>query len=361
MLRSAGQYKASFPLSQEQRIEREDEETLVEEAIETKERQIIKKMQSRSRRKMEREYRKLRERYSSEQRFIEAGRELMQGVSVRPDPLKDTGEGEPAPIPWPFPDVHTGAYSWSDETFGGNYDTPIASRRTRGYTDEAAAWVREEPGQVAAVDFCLLGDYYQGIETDHGTELDVDTREERVWAEGGEVALYAVERWREVAETVHVRVVPGNHAPGDEYKLAYGLQWAFSEVEDVQVHVHPHKFHSFVVGRTQWILDHKYGVGSLEGWKSKAQAETVAAQTADPEQVVQWRRTLLGHEHEENVGELGDHHKIVRLPPFAEPSEHATDNRLASQPEGLVFRLRPDGRIRRQERIKLREVQREAA
>lgn len=356
ILRDAGQFKASLPFSRE-RIEQEDEDTLVEEALETKERQIMKKIQSRDRRKRDRELRRLKERYADEQRFVEQGRELMKGVQARPDPLKEAGEGRPVRYIIPVPDAHVGAYGWREEKFGLDMDTDLACGRIRGFTDHSARWIRDEPGRAEVVDLCLLGDYYQGIETDHGTELDVDTREERVWAAGGEAALYAVERYREVAEEIHLRVVPGNHAPGDEYKLAYGLQWAFEEADDVTIHVHPHKFDAFLVGRTQWILDHGYGVGSLEGWKAKAQAEVVAEQTSSPEQVVQWRRTLLGDKHTENVGDLGEHHKLIRLPAFTEPSEYATENRFAGTPEGFVFRLRPDGRRQRVERIKLREVQ----
>jgi len=350
-LRQANQYKASLPMSRESLISGDPDE-LAEKTVALKEREVVTRAERKMRLKMHREWLDLRQWKLSEERFIETAKRLVGSREVpKPEPLVIEASADPFVVHAPTTDEHIGLLVRGDEIGpdGANYDTSIAVRRLKAHADRLAEWVAVQPGKCNALYRTFVGDLFHAItgETEHGTALHQDSRTAKVWDAGLEAVEYSIQRLRQVAGTVHVYYAPGNHDGRDEiHKFFRSVERTFKDVDSVAVHVKPTRFVAFRVNATLHVLDHGYGVGSLQGWKAKALAETVARrQGADLFDGAESIVTYMGHLHERAESSHGDHHRLIRLEALTNPDTYATDLRFAHQPGARAFRLDAQGRI----------------
>lgn len=346
ILRLAGQFKASLPFSRE-RVAEEDEDALVDEALETKERKIVQKLQRKERKKLEREHRQMYKRLQDETRHTEAAREIVDGLTIHvpeADSARPSDDGIIAHVP--TADCHVGLYVWGEEGFGKNYDTDIACERLVEHGRQAAAWLREKGG-AKVVYRSDLGDFFHADEkgeTARGTYVDLDTRLGRVWSMGLEAMVENVLAVHSEAERTVVKLQKGNHDAPDTVKFKHSLALALKDVDGIEVEVSPHPYSSFRVGETQHILDHGYHVSKRLAWKATAQAEGVARSFWEDFQAARWHYTWMGHLHSREVGGELDHHEIVRLEALCEANDYETELRFDSRPAARLFELDARGR-----------------
>lgn len=347
-LRQAGHYKASLPVSRESLL-RDDTSEIVERTLAAKEREVVAKFEREKRARWEREYLSLKQRYLSDQRFIEDARQIMQ--EFEPPVIINT-TSQDYQDPWsahiPTADEHIGLLVWSDETFAANhYDSESAADRLMRHADLAAEWIAAQPGDCETIYRSFLGDLFHAItgETEHGTRLHQDSRAQKVWKMAAQAVIYGVERLASCAQRVVVNAVPGNHEGKDEsFKFFHSLDLYFHDRPNIEINVHPQRFTAFRVADSLHVLDHGYGVGSLAGWKAKALAEGVARES-DGYSGAEWIYTYYGHLHTKESGEAGAHHEMKRLPALCETDDYATDLRRPGRPCSILFRLDPRGRI----------------
>ena len=108
-------------------------------------------------------------------------------------------------------DPHIGKLAWGEGTGGENYDTRIAVETLRnGVLDVLRKGNQRDPGTRQ---FWLLGDYFHhdglGMTT-KGTQLDYDSRVDKMLIEGSEVLFDLLTASAEEVPT-EVLLVPGNH------------------------------------------------------------------------------------------------------------------------------------------------------
>lgn len=108
-------------------------------------------------------------------------------------------------------DIHIAKYAWKEET-GDDYDSDITERIASAALSDLLAQVKGYP--LARVILPIGNDFYhydnpQG-ETTAGTTMDRDTRFQRMFRIGCNLAGWMIERCAEIAPT-KVIVIPGNH------------------------------------------------------------------------------------------------------------------------------------------------------
>jgi hypothetical protein len=347
-LRQAGQYKTNLPVSREVLLHEEAAE-IVERTLAAKEREVVARFEREKRARWEREYLALKQRYLSDQRFIEDAHEIMRDLEP-PKIIKTNGKvyQDAWSCHIPTADEHIGMLVWSDETFAHtHYDSESAVDRLMRHADLAADWIESQPGDCATVYRSFLGDLFHAItgETEHGTHLHQDSRTQKVWKLAAEAVIYGIERLAQVAGLVVVNAVPGNHeGPEESFKFFHSLDLYFRNRPDVDIRVHPQRFTAFRVADTLHVLDHGYGVGSLGGWKARALAEGVAREAAEFNGA-EWIYTYYGHLHKKEVAPAGAHHELKRLPALCETDDYATDLRLPGRACAILYRLDARGRI----------------
>lgn len=351
ILRKAGQFKASLPLSREA-IAEEPEDVLVTRSLAAKERRVARKLQRAEINQMRRDYLRLREEREQQTWLIEAARELLAESGQEPDRVEKLYSYDGDNL-WaahaPTTDEHIGSLVWSKESFGENYDTDIACHRLMAHADNVASWILSQPGRCETLYRSLVGDLWDSIlgETEHGTSLDQDTRPAKVFAAGIRALKYSINVLRQVSDRVVITGSRGNHDGKFEFWVTlFHLAEAFADADDVEVDPTPSRFAGFRVGSTLHVLDHDYGGGSIS-WKRKAQAESVARHVAGDD----WSKvrdviTYMGHKHELEVGS-NSHLRLIRLPALCEPDAHATDYRYDNDGlKAIAYRLDESGRIR---------------
>lgn len=364
VLRAYGQYKASPPTCRE-RIEehRADFTPLVAEAIENDEARFLNVLDRKRDTEWRKHYVELRNEDLTRQRMLEAAHALASEWSVPDIPKVEPNDGEAWEAHIPTTDEHAGKYNWSAETFGEDYSTDETCARLRRHAERTAEWIRGQPGRCVRIHRSLLGDLFHALtgQTEHGTKLDQDTRSARVLSKTMEALTYGVALLASVSDEVVVRGAKGNH---DGFQFVFGMMLLKALCEkypNVTVDDSPHYFNSFRVGTTLHVLDHGYRMGTIGGWKAKAQAETVAREVGGAEyHGCEMIYTYCGHLHEEQRGSHGSHLKLIRLPSLGESDDYETSLRYASLPSAHLFRLDHRGRIC-DERVLYRDALRELA
>lgn len=116
-------------------------------------------------------------------------------------------------LEWPIADLHLGMLSWAQET-GADYDYKIA----RSLMTSAASKIFSSFGTVEEAVIVFLGDNQHADNRQNRTEksghiLDVDSRYPKTATVIYEIGMTAVDMALQIAKTVRVVVVPGNHDP----------------------------------------------------------------------------------------------------------------------------------------------------
>lgn len=116
-------------------------------------------------------------------------------------------------VEWPIADLHLGMLAWAQET-GADYDYKIA----RSLMQAAGTKIFSMFGAVEEIVLAFLGDNQHADNRQNRTEkgghiLDVDSRYAKTASVMYEIGTTAIDMALQMAKTVRVVIVPGNHDP----------------------------------------------------------------------------------------------------------------------------------------------------
>lgn len=148
----------------------------------------------------------------------------------------------------PIMDFHLGKLAWREET-GADYDLKIAEKLWRVTVTEllgkASAF-----GSPELILFPIGQDFFHfdtpSTTTTAGTQLDSDTRWQKMFTKGVELLVWAVEQCHALAP-VKVMWVPGNHDQMLSYAAVVGLSQRYAHTETIDVDLSPthRKYHLY--------------------------------------------------------------------------------------------------------------------
>lgn len=195
----------------------------------------------------------------------------------------------------PIMDFHLGKLAWSAET-GADFDLKIAEKLWHVTVTEllgkASAFGRPE-----LILFPIGQDFFHfdtpSTTTTAGTQLDSDTRWQKMFTEGIARLVEAVENCRALAP-VKIVWVPGNHDQVLSYAAVVGLSQRYCNTNDVEVDLSPtprkyHLYGSNLIG---------FAHGENEGKRLEGLMQIEAPEMWGKSV---WREYHLGHLHSESV------------------------------------------------------------
>lgn len=113
----------------------------------------------------------------------------------------------------PIMDLHLGKLAWRDET-GEDFDLKIAEDLYRKTVIDILGKVKSYRLAIEKIVFPIGNDFYHvdsvSNTTTSGTQLDYDTRWQKMYKKGIELLVWAIEQCRSIAP-VECMYVPGNH------------------------------------------------------------------------------------------------------------------------------------------------------
>ena len=181
--------------------------------------------------------------------ILSAFRELEPVDIVEYEYSKDTNQNGSYLFELPIMDFHLGKLSWSGETNQADYDLKIAEKLWRKTVDDLIAKALAF-GNVEKIIFPVGQDFFHfdtpRTTTTAGTQMDSDTRWEKMFVKGIELLVWAVERLRKISP-VEILWIPGNHDQMLSYAATVGLSQRYSSIESVTVDLSatPRKYRLF--------------------------------------------------------------------------------------------------------------------
>ena len=147
-------------------------------------------------------------------------------------------------------DFHLGKLAWGEETGGQDYDLKIAEKLWRKTVADLLSKA-ELFGAPELVLFPIGQDYFHfdtpQTTTTSGTQLDSDTRWQKMYSKGVELLVWAVEQCRAIAP-VKIIWIPGNHDTVLSYTATVGLAQRYAECKGVEVNLSPTRRKYFSYG-----------------------------------------------------------------------------------------------------------------
>ena len=195
----------------------------------------------------------------------------------------------------PIMDFHLGKLSWREET-GADYDLKIAEKLWRVTVTEllgkAAAF-----GTPELILFPIGQDFFHfdtpSTTTTAGTQLDSDTRWQKMFTRGVALLVEAIEQCRALA-SVKVLWIPGNHDTVLSYAATVGIAQRYANAGDVTVDLSPMPRKYVRYGRNLIGFAHGENEGKrLEGLMQIEAPEMWGKSV--------WREYHCGHLHSESV------------------------------------------------------------
>jgi len=200
----------------------------------------------------------------------------------------------------PIMDFHLGKLALGEETGQDDYDLKIAEQLYRDTVLELLSKSRmfSTPEYIL---FPVGQDYFHfdtpRVTTTSGTQLDSDTRWQKMFTKGVELLVWAAEQCRAIAP-VKIMWVPGNHDQMLSYAAVVGLAQRYADTEGVSVDLTPTK--------RKYHLYGKCLIGFAHGENEGKRIETLM-QSEAPEMWGQslWREMHMGHVHHESAYSKG--------------------------------------------------------
>jgi len=196
----------------------------------------------------------------------------------------------------PIMDFHLGKLSWGEETGQDDYDLKIAERLWKDTVTDILSKV-SVLGNPEYILFPIGQDFFHfdtpTVTTTAGTQLDSDTRWQKMFTEGIARLVEAVENCRALAP-VKIVWVPGNHDQVLSYAAVVGLSQRYCNTNDVEVDLSPtprkyHLYGSNLIG---------FAHGENEGKRLEGLMQIEAPEMWGKSV---WREYHLGHLHSESV------------------------------------------------------------
>lgn len=167
--------------------------------------------------------------------ILDAFKEL-EPVTFSNQDYKDIPSNSGLLFELPIMDFHLGKLSWLEET-GQDYDLKIAEKLWRKVILDLITKALRF-GEVEKIIFPVGQDFFhfdtpRGTTT-AGTQLDTDTRWQKMFRKGVELLVWAIEELVKIAP-VEVMWIPGNHDQMLSYAAVIGLYQRYSESQNVTV------------------------------------------------------------------------------------------------------------------------------
>jgi len=200
----------------------------------------------------------------------------------------------------PIMDFHLGSLAWKEES-GANWNYKKAIRVFKDVILELLARIKQYGLEFEKIIFPIGQDFFhfdtQDFKTVHGTQMETDSRWQKILREGNELLVWAIEQLRAIAP-VEVFWIPGNHDTKFSYfAVCYVYGW-FRNDSNVKVDLSAEK--------RKYTHFGKVGIGFSHGEQEGKRIED-SMQVEEPKL---WGKTLfrefhLGHIHHEKVIEVG--------------------------------------------------------
>ena len=208
-------------------------------------------------------------------------------------------------------DAHIGMYAYSPETRHSDFDTDIAITGLREAIDNLVARAPlAETGLLVDV-----GDFMHA-DTSHnktfaGTDVDVDTRYERILSAAADLMDYAVKKMLAKFQRVVVVIAKGNHNPNAAVAVQKIVEGFYRNEVRVDVLRTASFFHYIEWGK--WLI----GINHGDKIKPQKLVNVMARDQAEAWGRTNSRMWALGHFHHQNVLELDGCtvQKFAALPP----------------------------------------------
>lgn len=167
--------------------------------------------------------------------ILDAFKEL-EPIPTSKQEYKDILPSEGLLFELPMMDFHLGKLSWLEET-GQDYDLKIAEKLWRNVILDLISKAIKF-GSIEKIVFPIGQDFFhfdtpRGTTT-AGTQLDTDTRWQKMFRKGVELLVWSIEELAKIAP-VDVMWVPGNHDQMLSYAAVIGLYQRYSESTNVKV------------------------------------------------------------------------------------------------------------------------------
>lgn len=190
-----------------------------------------------------------------------------------------------------FPDLHFGKLTWAEES-GENYDVKIASKLVQ---DSVAELLGRANGQKIGRILLPLGNDFFNVdnpmnETAHGTKQQEDTRWQKTFRLGRQLAIRIIEGMAQIAP-VDVLIIPGNH---DETRMFY-----LGDVLEVKYENDPHVMVNNLAMKRKYYRFGDVLLGLTHGYHEKYEKLAFIMST---EMASEWATTRFREWH------LGDKH-----------------------------------------------------
>jgi transposase-like protein len=164
---------------------------------------------------------------------------LCSAPFVSREPIRKKNKGRKL-LEISVPDIHLGKLCWGQETGGADYDTKEAIDRFKNAVESLIS--REDPSDIQDILLPIGNDFYNSDgkenETSNGTPQDTDSRWQKNFKKGCELATWAINRCLKVAP-VRVPIVAGNHDTEKSYYLGCFLEAKFGENKNVEINNAP--------------------------------------------------------------------------------------------------------------------------
>jgi len=208
-------------------------------------------------------------------------------------------------------DAHIGMYAYQPETRHSDFNVDLATAQLREAIDNL---IDRSPACEIGL-LCDVGDFMHA-DTSHnktfsGTDLDVDTRYERILDMAALVMRYAIDRMLSKFKRIIVVVVKGNHNPNAAVAVQKIISAFYHADNRVEILRTASYFHYIEWGK--WLIGFNHGdkikATKLPGIMARDQSEAWGRTTS--------RMWALGHFHHQNVLELDGCvvQKFAALPP----------------------------------------------
>jgi hypothetical protein len=199
-----------------------------------------------------------------------------------------------------IPDLHAGKLAWADETGWENYDLRTAERIFDAAIDTLIARAKSFGCDRVLLPWgndLLHSDTKQGTTTG-GTQLDTDSRFQKVFQTVRRMSVRTIDRLREEVGPVTVTLVPGNHDALSVWHLGDSLECWYRQAKGVTIDNAPtlRKYHQH--GKVMLMFTHG-NRGKLEKYPELMAAEQPAMWGATVH-----REAHTGDKHHQRVLEL---------------------------------------------------------
>ena len=196
----------------------------------------------------------------------------------------------------PIMDFHLGKLAWGEETGQDDYDLKIAESLWR----ETVTDLLSKSGAFCNPEYILFPigqDFFHfdtpRTTTTNGTQLDSDTRWQKMFTKGVELLVWAIEQCRVIAP-VKVMWIPGNHDQMLSYAATVGLYQRYLVYDDVSVDLSPSKRKYHRYGKNLIGFAHGEDEGNrIDGLMQIEAPEAWGGSI--------WREMHMGHLHTERT------------------------------------------------------------